>query len=292
MNDLFAALNRSDAERSRNLVDLLDGADTDDETVARLFDYTRPIRPDGLRSLLIGQVDDEVDDAETRAFVQVEPGSQHSTTFVASSLVEDRMGDVIEQTTWRSANYRRNPVILFEHDRSLVVGRGVATRKREEGATHLQIVATWDTSPLNPHGMLAAHQHANGFRNANSVGFRPGKAINRKDLPDGHAFRVADEKVPRWRAGYYFSHCELLEDSTVSVPANPEAVQLATYANEADDVDVRIQRFLDGSLASQVRDLLLDVAKNDTDFRRQVLAMTLSVPTHSGPRTLTDLLSN
>ena len=199
------------------------------------------------------------------------------TDFIASTASVDRMGDVIDQITWRLAAWRTNPVILYEH-KPPVVGAGRATVSQAE--KRLEISVRWDASELNPLGMLAAHQHANGFRRAGSVGFIPGKAINRMDLPEGDPRRVATGD--RWRAGMVFSHSELLEFSTVAVPANREAVQLAIRANESEDPDERIRRFVSDSLSREVAGLVLTALRSDEQIRRAIEALIWSRPAPRG----------
>ena len=197
-----------------------------------------------------------------------------TTPFIASTLEVDRMGDVLEQTSWRLKNYRRNPVILHEHRRGMVVGRGVAgIRNSEAHGKRLEIGVVWDTSDINPVGQLMGHQHANNFRHAGSVGFRPGKAVSRKDLPDDSPFKVTNEKISRWYAGYYYKANELLEFSPVSVPANPSAQQLRNYAQEAEDREEQVRRFVEESTQKSTALNLLAACKEDPEILRQFLGL-------------------
>ena len=154
--------------------------------------------------------------------------------FVASTASVDRVGDSIDQASWRLAYYRSNPVILYEHGRD-VVGRAdkVGITTREDGSKALTIQVRWDASPVNPLGVLIAHQHAAGFRRAVSVGFNPGRRVSRTQLPVDHPLYVSADAVPAWRAGSVYSQCELLEVSSVAVPANRDALQLSMAARQA-----------------------------------------------------------
>lgn len=194
------------------------------------------------------------------------------TTFTASAGGVDRMGDIVDQRSWRLKNFRANPVILAEHQRGVVVGRAMRVRRNDE-ADALEIDVLWDDSPANPLGQLMAHQHANRFRNAGSVGFRPGKAVSRRDLPDDHPHKVSNDKIPRWQAGFVFSQNELLEFSAVSIPAHPKALVQA-----ADDPEGAIRRHLDETVSRSVRDQLLEAVRNDDEIRRALLALSLSTP--------------
>ena len=195
-----------------------------------------------------------------------------ATKFVLSTLEVDRMGDVVEQKTWRLRNYRANPVVLHEHSRHLVIGKGAVKINQEIG--RLEGTVTWDASDFNPTGALVAHQHANGFRSAVSVGFRPGKVTNRMDLPDDSPFKVSgkkDDYGARWRAGSYFSHNELLEFSSVAVPANASALQLQAYVAEADDAGEQFRRWTDETLDSRVREIVQGAFGADTEIRTALL---------------------
>lgn len=177
--------------------------------------------------------------------------AEGASVFVASSGAIDRYGDVVEQS-WRLANFRRNPVILHEH-MVPVVGRGSV--KVDKDADALMLSVQWDDDEVNPVGRLVAHQHRTGMRSAVSVGFRPGRSISRAKLDDDHPAKVASD-VPEWQAGYLYRSNELLEVSSVAVPANPEALQLRSYAMEAEDPEEQVMRYLAASTPTKLRALL------------------------------------
>ncbi len=197
-----------------------------------------------------------------------------SVEFVASTGSVDRMGDVVEQSTWKLRSWRANPVILADH-RAPVVGRGAAKVSRGEAEARLMLRVWWDEASLNPTGMLLAHQHRNGFRRAVSVGFLPGEAVNRQDLPDDDP-RKAPKDVPRWRAGYVYRHSELLEVSSVAVPANREALQLSLDAQRFADQEQAVERFLAASVSRSVASNVRDAVRSDPEVRRAVLGLIYS----------------
>lgn len=217
------------------------------------------------------------------------------TDFIASTADVDRMGDIVDQTTWRLAAWRSNPVILHEHGGGFfsapsihsggVVGRGTAKINREAG--RLEIRTYWDEADVNPLGQLMAHQHANGFRRAMSVGFLPGKAISRAsdDLKDDDP-RKAPKGTPRWKAGHIFSHNELLESSTVGVPANRAAVQLASFAQGIEDPDLATRSFVSESMAKSAAANVLEALKDPT-VRRAIEALIWA--SHEPPATKSTL---
>ena len=205
------------------------------------------------------------------------------TEFVASTGSVDRMGDSIDQGSWRLASFRANPVILADHAAPVV---GVATKvgiREVDGAKLLGIRVRWDESAVNPVGMLLAHQHRNGFRRAVSVGFLPTEAVNRTDLPDGDPLQ-APKGTPRWQAGYLYKRPELLEVSSVAVPANREALQLSLDAQRHADHEQALKQFVQQSVPRSVAAEVLDAVRSDPEVRRAVLGLIYSERATTQPR--------
>lgn len=106
-------------------------------------------------------------------------------------------------------NYLRNPVLLWAHDAALPpIGRAVAVEP-EPG------VGVWAVNEFapTPFAQEIAGLYRDGFLNAFSVGFRPLELDTRQ--------RVAGQQgatILRW---------ELVEQSAVAVPANPDALVTA-----------------------------------------------------------------
>jgi HK97 family phage major capsid protein/HK97 family phage prohead protease len=122
-------------------------------------------------------------------------------TFVASTEDEDRMSDRVLVSGWDLANYRRNPVVLLNHDRSsLPVGRGRAYVVGKQ----LMLDASFDEG--DPRGQDVVRKLDAGVLNAVSVGF------------------LARRVTPNKLGGVDVLEAELTEVSVVTVPANPNAV--------------------------------------------------------------------
>jgi HK97 family phage prohead protease len=129
-------------------------------------------------------------------------------TFTISSATVDRMGDSVAVEGWKLDNYKKNPVVLWGHDGTMLpVGK--ATRVWVQGG---KLKATAELAPASVsqyaervRGMISA-----GYLNATSVGFAPlrMKLSNDKNRP----------------YGIDFIEQELLEFSIVSIPANPDAL--------------------------------------------------------------------
>jgi HK97 family phage prohead protease len=134
-------------------------------------------------------------------------------SFIASTSSPDRYGDVIDQKGWITDNYRKNPVVLLNHDSSqLPIGRGNVSIRND------QLVIDVEFDDEDPRAQEVKRKAQNGFMNAVSVGFRPLESTSRSDLPK-------DNKYYGQR-GMYYSKAELLEVSIVTIPANGEATML------------------------------------------------------------------
>ena len=152
--------------------------------------------------------------AITRAHEDEDGKPTGLTTVVASTPVEDRYMDVVSGP-WQLDDYKANPVVPWAHDYSVPpVGKATNLRMDDGGALLADI--QWDDSEANPLGRTVAHQFADGFLSAVSVGFRYGKITRRSELPKDH--RYYGER------GLWFSENDLLEISPVPIPANPKAL--------------------------------------------------------------------
>lgn len=145
--------------------------------------------------------------------------------FVASDESTDRMGDVIRVAGWELAQYKRNPIVLFQHQSSNPVG--ISTKVWLEGKTLMAQIklAAEGTSPFID---TLRKLLAQGIIRAVSVGFMPTKQPN----------YIRDKTNDRV-TGLEFVGQELHEISLVSVPANANA--LAT-AKSLHIPDLHVQR--------------------------------------------------
>lgn len=134
--------------------------------------------------------------------------------FIASDETPDRYGDIVRANGWELANYKRNPIVLFGHDACNPVG--IAPKVWiESSAKALMInikLAAEGTSPFIDTLRKLLDQK---IIRAVSVGFMPTK----------------DPIIMRDKEGHYmgmeFVGQELLENSLVTVPANPAALAQA-----------------------------------------------------------------
>lgn len=138
-----------------------------------------------------------------------------SVEVIASTAALDAHGEVVEQD-WDLARYKRNPVILWNHNRdvdgpsdSLPIGR--ASNVRVEGGK-LKMVITFASKEANELAERVWLLVKEGVLKGVSVGFRPGKITT---------------KIANGKEIYVLSECELRETSFVPVGSNPEAVAKA-----------------------------------------------------------------
>jgi len=132
--------------------------------------------------------------------------------FVMSDETVDRMDEVISADGWHMADFKKNPIALFGHNSAFPIGKW--TNVRVQGK---QLRGTLEMAPEGTSERIDEIRRliAAGILRAVSVGFRP-----KEKEPLG------DKADPFWGPFKYIKQ-ELVECSLVSVPANPNALQVA-----------------------------------------------------------------
>ena len=134
-------------------------------------------------------------------------------SFVASTATPDRYGDIVNQSGWSLDAYRRNPIVLLNHDSSqLPIARGKVEVKND------QLVIDVEFDMDDPRAAEVARKTQKGFMNAVSVGFQPLQSALRAELPKDSPYYGKN--------GQFFKSAELLEVSIVTIPANGEATMI------------------------------------------------------------------
>lgn len=135
--------------------------------------------------------------------------------YVMSDATVDRYGDVIEPAGWQLANFRKNPIALFGHDGAFPIGTWQSVRV-EDGKLRGRL----DLMDPVSDRLRELHTAVNaGVLRAVSVGFRP----------------LAVEPLDSKGGGVRFKQSELVECSLVSVPANPNSLQVARSLHLSDE---------------------------------------------------------
>ena len=146
---------------------------------------------------------------------RTEPASskKEKVSFVASSATPDRYGDIIDVKGWVLDNYKRNNVILLNHDSNqLPIARGNVYVRNDK------LIVDVEFDKEDQRAAEVERKVKAGFMNAVPVGFRPLESKSRSELPTDHKYYG--------QRGMYYSKAELLEVSIVTIPANGEATML------------------------------------------------------------------
>ncbi len=187
-----------------------------------------------------------------KVLVRKDSDETRTLPFLASDETVDRMGDIIRVKGWDLKSYRRNPVILWAHDGRSVppIGTGVA-RKAEVagGKPALLMDVTFAAADVHPFAESVFQLVKAGVLRGNSVGFRP-QETRRPETEDERT------RLGLGEYGVEFLKAELLEDSVVSVPANPSAVALAARELVAKSMlsSDHAERFVHDALGLQPKD--------------------------------------
>jgi HK97 family phage prohead protease len=186
---------------------------------------------------------------------RTEPTSstKEKVSFVASSATPDRYGDIIDQKGWILENYKKNPVVLLNHDSNqLPIGKGNVYIRNDK----LTIDVEFDSE--DERAAEVERKAKKGFMNAVSVGFRPLESKSRSELP-------TDNKYYGQR-GMYYSKAELLEVSIVTIPANGEATMLEQkfYNAMKEEILKEVKEVIQDNLI--VNKHILDVKEEDDRY--------------------------
>jgi HK97 family phage prohead protease len=127
--------------------------------------------------------------------------------FILSDATVDRYGDSIDPNGWDIRNFLRNPIALFGHQGGFPIGTWKNVQVKDGALCGRLMMAAKGTSPRIDE--LRALLDA-GILKSVSVGFSP----------------IESEPLVK-SGGTRYIKSELIEVSLVSVPANPNAVQIS-----------------------------------------------------------------
>jgi len=168
--------------------------------------------------------------------------------FVASDETPDRYGDIVRADGWNLANYKRNPIVLFQHQNSNPVGISTKVWIDSKKLMARIKLAAQGTSPfIDTLRSLLAQK----IIKAVSVGFMPTVSPNYLRDKEGGV------------TGMEFINQELFEISLVSVPANPAALSLAKslHIPETHLQRVFAPRPMDALVQNRLRSAELEIIK-------------------------------
>lgn len=121
---------------------------------------------------------------------------------IASTRARDRAGDIVEPRGALLENYKRNPVILRDHNPSLVVGSAEIAVFDDR----IEAIVTFSPEGISPEADKACAQAKAGDLRGASIGLDP---IEAEPLSGG---------------GYHIIKWELLEISLVAIPCNQQTL--------------------------------------------------------------------
>ncbi|WP_342360789.1 HK97 family phage prohead protease [Terrarubrum flagellatum] len=130
---------------------------------------------------------------------------------IASTATPDRVGDIMKAEGADLANFRRNPIVLANHDPTKPIG--TASCEVKDG--RVEALITFAPAGISEKADEYCGLTKSGVLQSVSVGFRPIDA------------------APRKGGGLTFNKWELVELSVVSIPANPEALVVGRSLNDA-----------------------------------------------------------
>lgn len=152
--------------------------------------------------------------AEKKEFLD----DENSVVCYASTNEVDRHGEMILSTAWTDKgleNYRKNPIILVNHDyNSLPVAKSLWQKTDGNGLKFKIRFAETEA------GKEVYSLYKDGYMSSFSVGFRPVKTYDNEDTKK---YKDKNGNVPHT----VYEECELLELSCVTIPANPSATMLS-----------------------------------------------------------------
>jgi HK97 family phage prohead protease len=176
---------------------------------------------------------------------------ERTITHYISTVTPDRFGDIVNPSGMDAENFRKNPIVLFGHShnsRSNVIGKNIALFPDNFGVKAITKFA--DTPAGNDLYIL----NREGYLNAWSIGYIPKKIKTQNSTSDKHtiSYNIIDE----W---------ELLEYSSVVIPANPDALNLMLKEINSPEI---IQEINFAILQNKIEILEDKLAKKITDILR------------------------
>lgn len=150
--------------------------------------------------------------------------AERTITMVGSTETADRVGDIVKMAGVDLTNYKKNPIILFNHDYDKPIGKALDVQVIDNKLVFKIQFADTDF------GREIYYLLKNGYMNASSIGF------------------IGKEYEPNDFGGITFTKIELLELSIVSVPCNPNAIVQLRKDFEAKRVSKDMYTALGGNM--------------------------------------------
>ena len=141
------------------------------------------------------------------AETKVADGTPRTLVVKITTPTPDRSQDVVEPKGMNSDNFMKNPIVLFAHNYGeLPIAKCTNLKIMDDG---VMATVQFPEKGMYPKADTVYEMYKGGYLNAWSVGF----------MPSGEDAYMENEQ-----GGYTFKSWELLEFSSVPVPANAEAL--------------------------------------------------------------------
>jgi hypothetical protein len=161
-------------------------------------------RPQRLRKIFKGSIDD------------ISTENRTITSVITTDCV-DRYKEVIVAKGINLENFLTNPVVLWCHNSTIVIGKNVGLRRTTKFDKSVLIAKTLFAKTEKAEEIFQLY--CQGFLNGWSIGCQPD--WSKYSAPTDDEIK----KRPDWKlARALIRACELTEYSAVSIPANPEAL--------------------------------------------------------------------
>jgi HK97 family phage prohead protease len=165
--------------------------------------------------------------------------------FIASDETPDSYGDIVRAEGWDLRRYKKNPIVLFNHSSNMPVGYSPLCKV--DGKQLLSRIKLADEGTSDFIDTLYKLMKQRIVR-AMSVGFRATKDVNIMRDKEGVFL------------GLEFNGQELLENSVVTVPANPNALSLAKSWGAKDSTLARMVE-ADAVVQASIRQRQIDLLR-------------------------------
>lgn len=177
--------------------------------------------------------------------------------FTVSTATRDRHKTVLNMDNWQLDNYKRNPIVGYQHEvygsfftqdtPDTVVGKAEAWIEDRK----LMADVTFEPREINELAEKVFRKVLFGTLRATSVGFLP--------IGEGRTEKKVDDKGRELDRTFYFDGQELLEFSIVKIPSNPDAVRKSHGHSILKEIARRVPAFEVEELEKMTLRQVLDI---------------------------------
>ena len=184
------------------------------------------------------------------------------TTAVVNAKSIDRHGTLIDPAGVDIDNYKRNPVVLINHDMSLLAATATVTKQDDRIILHVDDDA-WD---LEDEQIARYHRKIKkGLMKTMSIGFRPDMdSLEERTTEDGQQYM-------------YIGRSEMIEGSFVTIPSNTDAEVLE---RQLEKQVTGLKEEIEYIKKTGVRLLASDIERIISEVTRQINSTISTPPAH------------